>query len=738
MSSFFLKVVLYSVIQIPAFLVADVESVMNEVETALRALDHQDVQLRRALEVMGNTLTQQQSRLDAMAARADRELQESTRRFDALLASLTSVKSDTDLKIVSIVTAVKDLQDTNQRLVSTVTALTDPGVVGASGSSSSATAAPKGKGGKTPSTGWPSQPSLESNLLKSLRLESFGSGSYVGRVGWRLWMPRLQAYWNLYCTSLHPTALKMAERRGAVGCDADFYRAIETVSPGGLEHSAALHTLLVHSTTGAASTVVISNSGCCGLESLRRLSFFADPTLGGEQHLIKMYETLQVISAEKATGFAEAVSEWEASVAEYDLMAREEFPESQKQVSLERFAVARDRSLQAHIALHREQFVGYNELRNFLIRFFTSKTSSTAMDVSAVGETFTGTCHFCQKVGHRERDCRRKAAGLPQVPATGAASSSSPSYSSSPSSSSSWWSSSWDAGKGKGKGGGGGGGGGGAGGKGSGGKGGKGFGKGSGKKEKGKLKGSKGKGKKGKEKYIHEVAEDSCEVGEGWESEECGWWEQEDDAWREGDWQWSDFTTQISSSAPPVASTATPSLPHPSLNVHSLYINMVQFQQQPAEQLLYKVHRPIFGWESELPTGYVSVMCDSGACLSACPRNFAVNEGLSLPTRFPNAEFLAANGSRIQAENSRLVNLVCMTTSKSNLDVGIRFESCDVHRPILSVGEITAKKHVFVLASPRARLVLRDQQEIPLLAAGGTFYLICRLSSPSSAAQDFH
>ena len=175
MSSFFLKVVLYSVIQIPAFLVADVESVMNELETALRALDHQDVELRRALEVMGNTLTQQQSRLDAMAARADRELQESTRRFDALLASLTSVKSDTDLKIGSIVTAVKDLQDTNQRLVSTVTALTDPGVVGASGSSSSATAAPKGKGGKTPSTGWPSQPSLESNLLKSLRLESFGS-----------------------------------------------------------------------------------------------------------------------------------------------------------------------------------------------------------------------------------------------------------------------------------------------------------------------------------------------------------------------------------------------------------------------------------------------------------------------------------------------------------------------------------------------------------------------------------
>jgi hypothetical protein len=187
-----------------------------------------------------------------------------------------------------------------------------------------------------------------------------------------------------------------------------------------------------------------------------------------------------------------------------------------------------------------------------------------------------------------------------------------------------------------------------------------------------------------------------------------------------------------------VSSSAPPALPHPSLNVHSLYINMLRVYDQQDEQLLYKVFRPMFSWETELPSGYCAVMCDSGACLSACPRSFAVDEGLSLPTRFPNAEFLAANGSRIQAESSRLVNLVCMTTSKSNLDVGIRFESCDVHRPILSVGEITAKKHVFVLASPRARLVLRDQQEIPLLAAGGTFYLICRLSSPSSAAQDFH
>jgi hypothetical protein len=180
-----------------------------------------------------------------------------------------------------------------------------------------------------------------------------------------------------------------------------------------------------------------------------------------------------------------------------------------------------------------------------------------------------------------------------------------------------------------------------------------------------------------------------------------------------------------------VPSSAPPALPHPSLNVHSLYINMLRVSDQQGEQLLYKVFRPLFSWESELPSGYCAVMCDSGACLSACPRSFAVDEGLSLPTRFPNAEFLAANGSRIQAENSRLVNLVCKTTNKSDLSMGIRFESCDVHKPILSVGEVTARKHVFVMSTPKARLVLHDGAEVPLLSSNGTFYLICRLAPPS-------
>jgi hypothetical protein len=162
---------------------------------------------------------------------------------------------------------------------------------------------------------------------------------------------------------------------------------------------------------------------------------------------------------------------------------------------------------------------------------------------------------------------------------------------------------------------------------------------------------------------------------------------------------------------------------------------MLRLCEQQEERLLYKIHRPLFGWESELPPGFVSIMCDSGACLSACPKEFASSIGLDMPTRFPGSEFIAANGTRIGAEASRVVNLLCTSTDKAAISFGVRFETCNVHRPILSVGEVTARKHTFILSSPKAKLVMQNLQEVPLLSAGGTFYLVCRLAAPAQRFQ---
>ncbi len=98
-------------------------------------------------------------------------------------------------------------------------------------------------------------------------------------------------------------------------------------------------------------------------------------------------ESLQTIREDKSLRFAEAATRWEAGKAEHNLLAREQFPDAQEVVTIERYAVGRDRQLAAHKALHRGELSTYETLKTCLFRYFTAKPNAdstpNAIDLSA-------------------------------------------------------------------------------------------------------------------------------------------------------------------------------------------------------------------------------------------------------------------------------------------------------------------------------------------------------------------
>jgi hypothetical protein len=130
----------------------------------------------------------------------------------------------------------------------------------------------------------------------------------------------------------------------------------------------------------------------------------------------------------------------------------------------------------------------------------------------------------------------------------------------------------------------------------------------------------------------------------------------------------------------------------------------------------------VFQWHRRSRHGWVKVwfMVDSGCGKSASPSSLAPNVEVrpSAASR-RGTEFTTANGARIKAQGEKSVKVELL----SGLPCSLRFEICEISKPLLSVADLNDKKVGVWFGPDDAALYLADGSVQPLERHGGTFWL---------------
>jgi len=131
-------------------------------------------------------------------------------------------------------------------------------------------------------------------------------------------------------------------------------------------------------------------------------------------------------------------------------------------------------------------------------------------------------------------------------------------------------------------------------------------------------------------------------------------------------------------------------------------------------QSLFVQGSPVNGWLR------VWIMVDSGASRSAAPPTMAP----SVPIQASEAstagvKFKTASGQEIPAQGERRLRLADVNGNEFRL----RFEICDVRRPLLSVSALADCGHVSVFEKKGGYIRLRRGGKMKMIRRGGVYFL---------------
>ena len=384
---------------------AQLDDILRQIANATAANQASQAQADARLTAMTDAVAQQMQLLAASSTQQQQQSQQQQQQMQAAFDQMS--------------TALQASQAQQQAMSQELIRLQQAMAAGGTGSGAGPSAAAAGAAGPSTTSGT----GVDDGLVQGRTLidtKGLGTPQKFNGVNpkFATWSTKLTSWLSAQYTHAE-VILQRSATHGELPINAPDVARIEVDSPGAEKLNKQLLTLLTALCEDGAFTLVQNARQFGGLDAWRRLSRRFDP----QTPMKSVFALMKLLnqSAVPLEKLLESIESWEEQYRVWALASKMDLPDIVRQMAL---IMMTSEPLRGHIELTIENYDDYDELRTFIERYVTTKTTrGDDMEVGALGSSPSGggdksniRCHWCDRTGHVVKECRIKLAGKPKTP----------------------------------------------------------------------------------------------------------------------------------------------------------------------------------------------------------------------------------------------------------------------------------------------------------------------------------